>query len=106
MKPAVAGSGTRTYLFEQRGDATFGVESDQGDQRQQRDRRFRAKSLGSMTWLLSPIRQLHDFDDAHRPLALAYQLATEPDCGERRQRAKAPTFIERFGFYPGQFVGN
>jgi vitamin B12 transporter len=96
--------------FEQRGDATFGdPNQDQEISVNSLIADFQAKSFGPMTWLLSGrFDNYSDFDDAITGrLALLFQVNDRT-----RLRAsigsgqKAPTFIERFGFYPGQFVGN
>jgi vitamin B12 transporter len=96
--------------FEQRGDATFGdPNQDQEISVNSLVADFQLKSLGSMTWLLSGrFDNYSDFDDAVTGrLALAYPLN---DSSRLRASVgsgqKAPTFIERYGFFPGQFVGN
>jgi vitamin B12 transporter len=96
--------------FEQRGAATFGdPNQDQEITVNSLIADFQAKSFGPMSWLLSGrFDNYSDFDDAATGrLAFSYQLNDRT-----RLRAsigtgqKAPTFIERFGFFPGQFVGN
>jgi len=96
--------------FSQRGDATFGdPNQDQEISVNSVIADFQAKSFGPLTWLLSGRYDNNsDFDDAVTGrLALAYELG---DASRLRATVgtgqKAPTFIERFGFFPGQFIGN
>ncbi len=70
---------------------------------------FQGKSIDRLTWLLSA-RYDHysDFDNAVTGrLALAYKLGNSTlirsSIGTGQ---KTPTFTERFGFFPGLFVGN
>ncbi len=96
--------------FEQRGTIGFGdpnqnqktsVNSIAAD--------FQGKSVDHLTWLLSArYDNYSDFDNTITGrLALAYKLSdttlirTSIGTGQ-----KTPTFTERFGFFPGQFVGN
>lgn len=96
--------------FEQRGAVTF------GDPNQDQEMTvgsvvvdFQLRSSAALTWLLSGrFDNYSDFDDAVTGrLALAYELSDAT-----RLRAsigtgqKTPTFIERYGFYPDQFIGN
>jgi vitamin B12 transporter len=99
----------RTH-FEQRGEIGF------GDPNQDQDMSvnsfiadFQGKSLDRLTWLLSArYDDNSDFDSAvSGRLSLAYTLGDSTllraNVGSAR---KAPTFIERYGFFPGQFTGN
>lgn len=96
--------------FRQRGEVVF------GDPNQDQDMSvtsaiadYQGRSFDRLTWLISArFDDYSDFDDALTGrLALSWEL-TEVT----RLRAsigtgqKAPTFIERYGFFPGQFVGN
>lgn len=96
--------------FEQRGEVGF------GDPNQNQDMTvtsyiadYQNRSLERLTWLLSArFDDYSDFDSAVTGrLSMDYALGDTT-----RLRAnigtgqKAPTFTERFGFFPGQFVGN
>lgn len=96
--------------FRQRGTTTF------GDPNQDQDMSvssfiadYQYHMSESLTWLLSlRYDDNSDFDSVTTGrVSLAWQLSTST-----RLRAnvgtgqKAPTFTERFGFFPGQFVGN
>ena len=96
--------------FEQRGAIGF------GDPNQDQNMRvnsvivdFQGKSIDRLTWLLSTrYDDNSDFDSAvSGRLSLAYHLSNttliRANLGTGR---KAPTFTERFGFFPGQFIGN
>ena len=96
--------------FEQRGDVGF------GDPNQDQEMTvnsfiadFQGRSIDRLTWLLSArYDDNSDFDSAASGrLSLAYTVndttLVRANVGTGR---KAPTFIERFGFFPGQFVGN
>ncbi len=96
--------------FEQRGEIGFG----DPNQRQQMSVNslvadFQGRSIDRLTWLLSArYDDNSDFDSAvSGRLSLAYHLSSttlvRANLGTGR---KAPTFIERFGFFPGQFTGN
>ena len=96
--------------FEQRGEIGFG----DPNQRQQMSVNslvadFQGRSIDRLTWLLSArYDDNSDFDSAvSGRLSLAYRLSSttvvRANLGTGR---KAPTFIERFGFFPGQFTGN
>ncbi len=70
---------------------------------------FQGNSIDRLTWLLSGrYDDYSDFDSAFTGrLSAAYQLGTttllRANVGTGQ---KTPTFTERFGFFPGQFVGN
>jgi vitamin B12 transporter len=96
--------------FEQRGEIGF------GDPNQDQDMSvnsliadFQGRSIDRLTWLLSArFDDNSDFDSAASGrLSLAYTISdttlVRANIGTGR---KAPTFIERFGFFPGQFIGN
>jgi vitamin B12 transporter len=96
--------------FEQRGEIGFG----DPNQRQQMSVNslvadFQGRSIDRLTWMLSArYDDNSDFDSAvSGRLSLAYRLSSttlvRANLGTGR---KAPTFIERFGFFPGQFTGN
>ncbi len=96
--------------FEQQGEIGFG----DPNQRQQMSVNslvadFQGRSIDRLTWLLSArYDDNSDFDSAlSGRLSLAYHLSSttlvRANLGTGR---KAPTFIERFGFFPGQFIGN
>jgi vitamin B12 transporter len=96
--------------FEQRGEIGF------GDPNQDQDMSvnsfiadYQGRSIDRLTWLLSArYDDNSDFDRAvSGRLSLAYKFSdmtlVRANIGTGR---KAPTFIERFGFFPGQFIGN
>jgi len=96
--------------FEQQGEIGFG----DPNQRQQMSVNsliadFQGRSIDRLTWLLSArYDDNSDFDSAlSGRLSLAYAVNSttlvRANLGTGR---KAPTFIERFGFFPGQFIGN
>ena len=96
--------------FQQRGEVSFGdPNQDQEFGVNSAIADFQGKSFGPLSWLLSArYDDNSDFDKAFTGrFALAYELSeatrlrTSIGTGQ-----KAPTFIERFGFFPGQFVGN
>jgi vitamin B12 transporter len=70
---------------------------------------FQGRSVESVTWLLSArFDNNSDFDDIVTGRAsIAWDVS-----GDTTLRAnigtgqKAPTFVERFGYFPGQFMGN
>ena len=96
--------------FEQRGEIGFG---DPNQDQQMSVNSFIAdyqgRSIDRLTWLLSArYDDNSDFDGAvSGRLSLAYHFSdttiVRANLGTGR---KAPTFIERFGFFPGQFIGN
>ena len=96
--------------FEQRGEIGFG---DPNQDQQMSVNSFIAdyqgRSIDRLTWLLSArYDDNSDFDGAvSGRLSLAYHFSdttiVRANLGTGR---KAPTFIERFGFFPAQFVGN
>ncbi len=96
--------------FEQRGEIGFG-DPNQGQQMSVNSliADFQGRSIDRLTWLLSArYDDNSDFDSAvSGRLSLAYHFSdttiVRANLGTGR---KAPTFIERFGFFPGQFTGN
>ena len=96
--------------FEQRGEINFGdPNQDQNSSVDSLIADFQGRSLEKLTWLLSA-RYDHysDFEDALTGrLSLAYEMTESTRLRTTIGTAqKAPTFIERFGFFPGQFIGN
>ena len=96
--------------FEQRGDIGFGdPNQDQNMSVSSFIADYQGKSLERLTWLLSArYDDYSDFESAvSGRLSLAYAVSDttllRANIGTGR---KAPTFIERFGFFPGQFIGN
>jgi vitamin B12 transporter len=96
--------------FEQRGTVNFG----DPNQDQEMDvtsavADLQGRSTENVTWLLSArFDNNSDFDDI-----VTGRASTAWDVGENTTlRAnigtgqKAPTFVERFGYFPGQFIGN
>ncbi len=96
--------------FKQRGQVGF------GDPNQDQDMSvlsfiadYQGRSLERLTWLLSArYDDNSDFESAvSGRLSIAWSASDSTllraNIGSGR---KAPTFIERFGFYPAQFVGN
>ncbi len=70
---------------------------------------FQGRSLERLTWIVSMRADSNsDFDDAlNARVSLAYELSdTTTLRGTVGSGRKNPTFIERFGFFPGQFIGN
>ncbi|MCI0516211.1 MAG: TonB-dependent receptor [Woeseiaceae bacterium] len=106
---SVAAEHERTR-FEQRGEVTFGnPNQDQETSVNSLMADFQGRSSGPVTWLLSGrFDNYSDFDDAVTGrLALAWELSdTTRLRGSIGTGQKAPTFIERYGFYPDQFLGN
>jgi vitamin B12 transporter len=96
--------------FEQRGEIGFG-DPNQGQQMSVNSliADFQGRSIDRLTWLLSArYDDNSDFDSAvSGRLSLAYHFnnttLVRANFGTGR---KAPTFIERFGFFPDQFTGN
>lgn len=96
--------------FEQRGAATFGnPNQDQDLQVSSVTAEYAHLSAKRFTWILSGRYDKNsDFDDVFTGKASASYAWGE----QTRIRAsigtgqKAPTFTERFGFFPGQFIGN
>ena len=96
--------------FEQRGAIGF------GDPNQDQKMRvnsviadFQGKSIDRLTWLLSArYDNYSDFDNAvSGRLSLAYRLSERTLLRANLGTGlKVPTFTERFGFFPGQFIGN
>ncbi len=96
--------------FAQRGEIGFGdPNQDQNMSVNSVIADFQGKSMDRLTWLLSArYDDYSDFDSAvSGRLSLAYRVSNtarvHANLGSGR---KAPTFIERFGFFPGQFTGN
>ncbi|MFT5499879.1 MAG: vitamin B12 transporter [Woeseiaceae bacterium] len=99
-----------TTNFEQRGEVGF------GDPNQDQDTSvnsviadYQGHSIGRITWLLSA--RYDDYSDFENALTGRFSLAYELNETTRLRASvgtgqKAPTFIERFGFFPGQFIGN
>jgi len=96
--------------FEQRGEIGFG-DPNQGQQMSVNSliADFQGRSIDRLTWLLSArYDENSDFESAvSGRLSLAYHFSNttlvRANLGTGR---KAPTFIERFGFFPDQFTGN
>jgi vitamin B12 transporter len=96
--------------FEQRGEIGFGdPNQDQQMSVNSLIADYQGRSIDRLTWLLSArYDDNSDFDGAMSGrLSLAYHFSdttiVRANLGSGR---KAPTFIERFGFFPGQFIGN
>ena len=96
--------------FEQRGENPFGdPNQDQEMSVNSFIADFQGKSLDRLTWLLSA--RYDDYSDFESALSGRLSLAlpvndttlVRANIGTGR---KVPTFIERFGFFPRQFVGN
>ena len=96
--------------FEQRGEIVFG----DPNQNQESDvtaviADYQGNFSANLTWLASArFDNYSDFEDAVTGrLSVAYDLTeTTRLRGTIGSGQKAPTFTERFGFFPGQFVGN
>lgn len=70
---------------------------------------FQGKSIDRLTWLLSArYDNYSDFDNAvSGRLSLAYRFSKRTLLRANLGTGlKVPTFTERFGFFPGQFIGN
>jgi vitamin B12 transporter len=96
--------------FEQRGEISFGdPNQDQEMNVSSLIAEFQGKSIDRLTWLLSArYDDNSDFDGALTGrISGACQIN---DVTRIRSNIgtgqKSPTFIERFGYYPGQFIGN
>jgi len=96
--------------FQQRGEFIFGdPNQDQSMDVTSAVADFHGHAGASVTWLLSArFDDNSDFEDAATGrLSLAWALSDRTrlraSIGSGR---KNPTFIERFGFFPGQFLGN
>lgn len=101
---------TERTRFEQTGEIGFGdpnqtqetsVDSIVAD--------FQGRSIDRLTWLLSArYDDYSDFDSALTGrLSAAYRIgATTLLRANAGTGQKTPTFTERFGFFPGQFLGN
>lgn len=96
--------------YEQRGEIVFGdPNQDQDMQVSSAIAEYQHLSGDKLTWLLSArFDKNSDFDDALTgKVSLAYQVS---DTSRLRASVgsgyKTPTFTERFGFFPGQFIGN
>ena len=96
--------------FQQRGQIVFGdPNQDQETQLNSAIVDFQGKSIARLTWLLGArYDDYSDFDNALTGrLSLAYDLRESTRLrGNVGTGQKAPTFTERFGFFPGQFIGN
>ena len=96
--------------FQQSGAIVFG----DPNQKQEMDvnsavAEFQGRSLDRLTWIISArVDDNSDFDDAFNGrLSLAYDLSASTTLrGSVGTGQKNPTFTERFGFFPGQFIGN
>jgi vitamin B12 transporter len=96
--------------FEQRGEIIF------GDPNQNQDMdvssivaEYQGFSYERLSWLISArYDDNSDFDNAvNGRLSLAYSLSDATKLrGAIGTGQKNPTFIERYGFFPGQFIGN
>jgi len=96
--------------FEQRGEIGFGdPNQDQSVSVDSFIADYQGKSVDRLSWMLSGRYDSYsDFDNAlSGRLSMAYEVAVatlvRANVGTGR---KAPTFTERFGFFPGQFIGN
>lgn len=96
--------------FEQRGAVNFGDPNQ--DQRMDVTSAiadFQGRSFEDITWLLSArFDKNSDFDDIVTGRAsIAWDVSAETTLSANIGTGqKAPTFIERYGYFPGQFVGN
>ena len=96
--------------FEQTGAVVFG----DPNQKQKMDVdsvvvEYQGLSLDRLSWIVSArFDDNSDFDDAlNGRVSLAYQLSDATTLrGSIGTGQKNPTFTERYGFFPGQFVGN
>ena len=96
--------------FEQRGEIGFGdPNQDQNMSVNSFIADFQGKSIDRLTWLISGrYDNYSDFDNAvSGRLSLVYRVgnATHVRANFGTGR-KTPTFTERFGFFPGLFIGN
>ena len=96
--------------FAQRGEIGFGdPNQDQSMSVSSFIADFQGKSIDRLTWLISGrYDNYSDFDSAlSGRLSLAYEVGNatrvRANIGTGR---KAPTFTDRFGFFPGLFIGN
>lgn len=96
--------------FQQRGQIVFGdPNQDQETKLNSAIVDFQGKSIARLTWLVGArYDDYSDFDNALTGrLSLAYELSESTRLrGNVGTGQKAPTFTERFGFFPGQFIGN
>ncbi len=96
--------------FEQTGAVIFG----DPNQKQKMDVdsvivEYQGLSIDRLSWIVSArFDDNSDFDDAlNGRVSLAYQLSDATTLrGSIGTGQKNPTFTERYGFFPGQFVGN
>lgn len=97
-------------LFEQRGAIVFGdPNQDQKMTVTSVAVEYQGLSHERLSWILSArLDNNSDFDDAlNGRLSLAYQWSHSTTLrGSVGTGQKNPTFIERFGYFPQQFVGN
>jgi len=96
--------------FEQRGTVNFGdPNQDQEMNVTSAVADFQGRSTENVTWLLSTrFDDNSDFDDivtgrASIAWGVGENTTLHANIGTGQ---KAPTFVERFGYFPGQFVGN
>ena len=97
--------------FEQRGEIAFFGDPNQDQEMSVNSfvADFQGKSLDRLTWLLSArYDDYSEFDGAlSGRLSVAYTVSDRTlfraNIGTGN---KVPTFIERYGFFPGQFIGN
>ena len=96
--------------FEQRGEIVFGdPNQDQENETTSLIADYQGHLSERFTWLLSARYDDHsDFKDATTGrLAVAWQVGESSTVrGSIGSGQKTPTFIERYGFFPGQFIGN
>ena len=96
--------------FRQRGEVNFGdPNQDQSIDVTSIVMDLQGPSLGRLNWLLSArFDDNSEFEDAFTGrLSLAYALDESTSLRANVGTAqKNPTFVERFGFFPGQFIGN
>lgn len=96
--------------FEQRGQIGFGdPNQDQETSVNSVAADYQGRSIDRLTWLLSA--RYDDYSDFENALSGRLSVAWELSDATRLRAnvgtgQKAPTFIERFGFYPGQFISN
>ena len=99
-----------TTAFEQRGAIVFGdPNQDQEMEVTSLVAEYQWLSGEKLTWIAGArFDDSSDFDDILTGrLSLAYELSDKIRLRSSVATGqKAPTFIERFGFFPGQFVGN
>ena len=96
--------------FEQRGQIVFGDPNQtQSMQASSVVAEFQALTSERLSWIVSArLDDNSDFDDAlNGRLSVAYQLSDATNLrGSIGTGQKNPTFTERYGYFPMQFVGN